>query len=252
MKQIIPPTDCPACGSHLELVNEQLFCRNPKCPAQWDKKLEGFTSTLKIKGFGPSTINKLQIQDYSEIYQLTVEDIQSRLGSEKLATKLVAEIEKSKSSKLQELIPAFSIPLIGRSAAAKLCSVVSDVEEINESTCSQAGLGPKATENILNWLEMDYYPNQYRDNLPFKWKNKIVEKKEVTGVVCITGKLKSYPTKAHAQKVLESKGFVVKSSLTKDCTHLINESGIESAKTQTARDRGVIIINNIVKFLGEY
>ena len=251
MKQIIPPTVCPACGSNLELVNEQLFCRNPKCPAQWDKKLEGFTSTLKIKGFGPSTINKLQIQDYSEIYQLTVEDIQSRLGSEKIATKLIAELEKSKSSKLQELIPAFSIPLIGRSAAAKLCSVVSDVEEINESTCRQAGLGPKATENILNWLEMDYYPNQYRDNLPFKWKNKIVEKKEVTGVVCITGKLKSYPTKAHAQKVLESKGFVVKSSLTKDCNYLVNESGIESAKTQTARDRGVIIINNIVKFLGE-
>ena len=251
MKQIIPPTVCPACGSNLELVNEQFFCRNNQCPAQWDKKVEGFTSTLKIKGFGPSTINKLQIQDYSEIYQLTVEDIQSRLGSEKIATKLVAEIEKSKSSKLQELIPAFSIPLIGRTAAAKLCSVVSDVEEINESTCSKAGLGPKATENILNWLQMDYYPNQYRDNLPFNWKNKIVEKKEVTGVVCITGKLKSYPTKAHAQKVLESKGFVVKSSLTKDCNYLVNESGIESAKTQTARDRGVIIINNIVKFLGE-
>jgi len=251
VKQIIPPTVCPACGSNLELVNEQFFCRNNQCPAQWDKKVEGFTSTLKIKGFGPSTINKLQIQDYSEIYQLTVEDIQSRLGSEKIATKLVAEIEKSKSSKLQELIPAFSIPLIGRSAAAKLCSVVSDVEEINESTCSKAGLGPKATESILNWLQMDYYPNQYRDNLPFDWKNKIVEKKEVTGVVCITGKLKSYPTKAHAQKVLESKGFVVKSSLTKDCNYLVNESGIESAKTQTARDRGVIIINNIVKFLGE-
>ncbi len=251
MKQIIPPTVCPACGSNLELVNEQFFCRNNQCPAQWDKKVEGFTSTLKIKGFGPSTINKLQIQDYSEIYQLTVEDIQSRLGSEKIATKLVAEIEKSKSSKLQELIPAFSIPLIGRTAAAKLCSVVSDVEEINESTCSKAGLGPKATESILNWLQMDYYPNQYRDNLPFNWKNKIVEKKEVTGVVCITGKLKSYPTKAHAQKVLESKGFVVKSSLTKDCNYLVNESGIESAKTQTARDRGVIIINNIVKFLGE-
>jgi NAD-dependent DNA ligase len=251
VKQIIPPTDCPTCGSCLELVNDQLFCRNTSCSAQWDKKLEGFTSTLKIKGFGPSTINKLQIQDYSEIYQLTVEDIQSRLGSEKIATKLVAEIEKSKSSKLQELIPAFSIPLIGRTAAAKLCSVVSDVEEINESTCSKAGLGPKATESILNWLQMDYYPNQYRDNLPFNWKNKIVEKKEVTGVVCITGKLKSYPTKAHAQKVLESKGFVVKSSLTKDCNYLVNESGIESAKTQTARDRGVIIINNIVKFLGE-
>ena len=61
----------------------------------------------------------------------------------KLLQSWLQRLEKSKSSKLQELIPAFSIPLIGRSAAAKLCSVVSDVEEINESTCSQAGLGPK-------------------------------------------------------------------------------------------------------------
>ena len=102
-----------------------------------------------------------------------------------------------------------------------------------------------------NLLETEYYPESYKDNLPFKWKNKIIEKKEVIGVVCITGKLKSYPTKAHAQKVLESKGFVVKSSLTKDCTHLINESGIESTKTQTARDRGVTIVTNIKHLIEE-
>ena len=72
--------------------------------------------------------------------------------------------------------------------------------------------------------------------LPFKWENKISKKKEVNGVVSNIGKLKSYSTKAHAEKVLNQYGFVVKSSLTKDCTYLINESGIESAKTQTARD----------------
>ena len=54
-----------------------------------------------------------------------------------------------------------------------------------------------------------------------------------------------------AEKVLNQYGFVVKSSLTKDCTHLINESGIESAKTQTARDRGVIIITNVKQLLEE-
>ena len=63
--------------------------------------------------------------------------------------------------------------------------------------------------------------------------------------------MKTYPNKAHAQQVLENYGFVVKSSLTKDCTHLINESGIESAKTQTARERGVKIITNIKLLIGE-
>jgi hypothetical protein len=51
--------------------------------------------------------------------------------------------------------------------------------------------------------------------------------------------------------VLEKYGFVVKSSLTKECTHLINESGIESAKTKTARDRGVVIITNLKKLIEE-
>ena len=80
MRQIVPPTNCPACNSELELVNDQLFCRNPQCPAQWDKKVEHFASTLKIKGLGPATLNKLQIQDYQELYTLTVDEIQVRLG----------------------------------------------------------------------------------------------------------------------------------------------------------------------------
>lgn len=251
MKQIIPPTNCPCCDSILVYRNDQLFCENINCSAQWDKKVEHFASTLKIKGLGPATLNKLQIEDYSELYELTVSDIQDRLGSQKLAEKLFLEIEKSKESKLVDLIPAFSIPLIGRSASQKLCDRISHIEDISEKSCTEAGIGPKASANLIDWLETEYFPNQYKTTLPFKWNNKISKRKEVIGVVCITGKLKSYSTKAHATKVLNQYGFEVKSSLTKDCTHLINESGIESAKTQTARDRGVIIINNIKHLIEE-
>lgn len=251
MTTITPPTNCPCCDSILELVNEQLFCRNTKCPAQWSKKLESFSSTLKIKGLGPSTISKLGVESLPELYELTVSDIQDKIHSEKLAEKLYDELQKSKSSKLVDILPAFSIPLIGRSASQKLCDTISHIEDISENSCTEAGIGPKASANLVNFMETEFYPNRYIDTLPFNWNNKISKKKEVTGVVCISGKLKSYPTKAHATKVLESYGFVVKSSLTKECTHLINESGIESAKTQTARDRGVLIITNIKHLLEE-
>ena len=251
MTTITPPTNCPCCDSILELVNEQLFCRNTKCPAQWSKKLESFSSSLKIKGLGPSTISKLGVESLPELYELTVSDIQDRIKSEKLAEKLFDELQKSKSSKLVDILPAFSIPLIGRSASQKLCDTISNIEDISENSCTEAGIGPKASANLVNFMETEFYPNRYKDTLPFNWNNKINKKKEVTGVVCISGKLKSYPTKAHATKVLEQYGFVVKSSLTKVCTHLINESGIESAKTETARDRGVIIISNIKHLIGE-
>jgi len=251
MRDILPPTNCPACNSELVYRNDQLFCEHSDCSAQWDKKVQHFASTLKIKGLGPATLDKLQIQEYEELYNLTVSQIQERLGSQRLAEKLFVEIEKSKQSKLVDIIPAFSVPLIGRSASQKLCESISDIEDISEKSCTEAGIGPKASANLLHWMASEYYPYQYRTNLPFTWKNKVIKKKEVIGVVCISGKLKSYPTKAFATKVLEQHGFAVKSSLTKECTHLINESGIESAKTQTARDRGVIIISNIKHLIEE-
>jgi NAD-dependent DNA ligase len=70
------------------------------------------------------------------------------------------------------------------------------------------------------------------------------------GTVCISGRLSSYKTKAAAANELERTGYIVKSSLTKDVTILVNESGIESAKTQAARERGVKIITNLKEIIG--
>ena len=251
MQQIFAPTTCPSCDSSLEFVNDILYCYNKMCPAQWGKKLEHFGSLLKIEGFGPATIRKLEVDDYPELYELSTEDISSKLGSEKLASKLYDEIEKSKSVDLQTLLPAFSIPLFGRSASQKLCDKISHIEDIDEASCTEAGIGPKATANLLNWLDTEFYANGYDALLPFSFKTKKVEKRETVGTVCISGRLSSYPTKAAATEVLEQHGYAVKSSLTKDCTHLINESGIESTKTQTARDRGVTIVTNIKHLIEE-
>ena len=72
-----------------------------------------------------------------------------------------------------------------------------------------------------------------------------------TGVVCISGKLKSFKTKAQATEALEQHGYTVKSSVTKDVTILVNESGVESQKTTKARESGVTIVENLLDFLGE-
>ena len=68
-------------------------------------------------------------------------------------------------------------------------------------------------------------------------------------VVCITGKLSSYKTKAEATTVLNELGYEVKSTVTKDVTILVNESGIESAKVKKARASGVTIITNLSDLL---
>ena len=245
MKQIIPPSNCPACMQDLVWEKDQLFCHNATCSGKTTKKIEHFAKTLKIKGLGPRTVQKLQIVDLYDLYELPLEIMIEALQSEKLAVKLSREIENSKSVDLVELLPAFSIKLIGNTASRKICSIVSHINDINEDTCKEAGLGPTATENLLDWL-FEEFTNGY-DRLPFSWKQKelLVPKTATKGVVCITGKLKSYKTKAAATQYLETMGYLVKSSLTKDVTILVNESGIESAKTQAARDKGVIIITNL-------
>jgi NAD-dependent DNA ligase len=252
MQEIIIPTHCPACNTVLEIVNDQLFCRNTSCPAKSSKKVEHFAKTLKIKGLGKATIEKLDLQDYHDIYSFDENELVELLGSERLGTKLFAEIENSKSADLTTLLPAFSIPLIGRSASNKLTKKVSNISEITYAKATECGLGPKAASNLVDWLVNEFHSNQYYE-LPFSFQCEIPEVDYVPlkGVVCITGKLKSYPTKAAAEKVLHKYGFETKASLTKNVTILLNESGIESAKTNKAQEMGVKIYNNIKQLIEE-
>ena len=246
---IIQPVNCPSCDSILELSNDQLYCRNSECGATKSKQVEHFASTLKIKGLGPSTISKLHLTSVLDIYTLTLEDIIEGLGSEKLAVKLFEEIELSKTRSLNSVLPAFGIPLIGKTATDKLSKVCTSIFDIDSTTCKQAGLGEKATANLLHFMEN----NQIVLELPFdyEFKKEAVATTGTRGIVCISGKLNSYSTKQEAQVELEKLGFVVKGTITKDVTILVNESGRETSKTQKARESGITIVTDLRKFIGD-
>jgi DNA ligase (NAD+) len=247
MQEILPPKVCPACDTLLVWENDQLFCNNTRCSGKTSKKIKHFATTLKIKGLGPRTIDKLEITSIFDLYQLPLEMMIVALNSEKLAVKLFREINSSKTADLVDLLPAFSIKLIGNTASQKVCEQVESLLQLNEEVCKQAGLGPKATDNLLDWFYEEFTDGY--DRLPFSWDTKVKKTDKGKGVVCISGKLKSYSTKAAAKKVLETKGYQVKSSLTKDVTILINESGIESAKTKAAHKKGITIITNLKEII---
>lgn len=248
LREIVPPTDCPSCGSILEWINQLLYCKNTECGAQSQKKVEHFAKTIKIKGLGPAAIEKLGFMSPSDIYYMDEETLIETLGSEKVGAKLYVEIENSKSAPLELLLPAFGIPLIGNTATKKLSETVKEIHEINADTCKRAGLGPKASENLLSWIQYD--GPFYFEVMPHTWtfsKKSIAQ--ATKGVVCISGKLKSFKTKADATETLSSLGYVVKSSLTKDVTILVNESGVESSKTKQARESGITIVTDLNSFL---
>lgn len=245
MTTILPPTNCPSCDSVLEWVNNVIYCRNHNCGARIDKKVEHFAKTLKIKGLGPAAIAKLGLSELSEIYYMDETQIADALSSEKLGSKLFMEIENSRNAPLELVLPAFGIPLIGNTATKKLSTTIDCLFKLNTETCKSAGLGPKATESLMNWygtFDSALYPFDFC----FSNTESVILNK---GVVCISGKLKSFKTKAEATKALNDAGYEVKSSLTKQVTILLNESEIESSKTKQARDSGVQISTNINELL---
>jgi DNA ligase (NAD+) len=241
------PKNCPCCGYTLELIKDQLFCTNTACSAQLNKRIEHFTKSLGIKGFGPRTVEKLNLGDITEIFYLDRDNLIEALDSEKVADKLLSEIERAKSSDLATVLSSFSIPLIGNTASLKLAKVVSDIDEITIEKCKEAGLGDKATENLMTWLNTEY--SELKEFLPFKFQPITINTEGPT--ICITGKLSSYKNKADATKILTERGFRVVESVTKTLKYLVDETDKGSAKRKKAEEYGVTIINNLNTFLKE-
>lgn len=245
------PTNCPCCDYPLELVNDQLFCRNTACGAQMGKRLEHFAKTLSIKGLGPSTVAKLGLSEITELYYLDRDDLIARLGSTTIADKLLDQINLSRSADLATVLAAFSIPLFGNTAATKLCQVVKSVDDITAETCKQAGLGPKVTDNLLNWLETDF--KEMREFLPFSFQ--VIQTRPVASAngksICITGKLASFKTKAEATAALTAAGYKVTDSVTKTTDYLVDEDNKGSTKRTKAESLGITIIPNLSQFLKE-
>ena len=171
------------------------------------------------------------------------------LNSEKLGNKLLKEIENSTKAPANLLLPAFSIPLVGRTAAGKLSAVCRSMYDITAESCKRAGLGPITTDNLMAWLETDFL--DIADYLPHNMLFEQKSESSTVGVICLSGGLSSYKTKAEATAELESLGYEVKSSVTNDVTILVNETGVETAKTLKALDKGIQIVTNLKDYIGE-
>jgi len=204
---------------------------------------------MNIKGMGAKTIEKLGLADITELYYLELEEVSDLLGSVKTAEKLLSEIDKSRSAPLHQVLASFSIPLVGNTASAKISHIVNNIDEINLETCKQAGLGDKVTQNLLGWLELDF--KEIREFLPFSFRSEMPATNTTGPVVCVTGKLSSYKTKAEAYKQLTDHGFRISETVTKTTDYLVDEEDKGSTKRKKAESLGIKIITNLDTFIKE-
>ncbi len=249
-KKIEIPSNCPSCSFPLQMINMQLFCKNTACDARASKQIEHFCKIMGIKGMGEKTIEKLGIQDITELYSFSCQELVEVLDSQKLADKLYAEIQKTVPANLNLVLAAFGIPLIGNTAANKICSVVSSIDEITPETCKLAGLGEKATHNLVTFLKGDFL--EIREYLPFTFNCTSSVSTVSSGKnICITGKLNSFNKKADAYAELIKLGFNVVESVTKTTDFLVDEEGKSSTKRVKAESLEIPIISDLLNFLKE-
>lgn len=257
--QIVIPTECPSCGSPLENVNGQLFCRNKTaCPAQSSKLVENFCKKMKIKGFGSATIAKLELNTISGLYNLSEQRLNDVLG-EKVGSKLFAEIQNTVSSEFSAVLGSLGIKLIGKVAAEKLATKINSFKEITPQACKDAGLGEKATESLMEWLEspegidtVDALDNFIKFSAVSQSAKPTQEHKID---VCITGKLNDFTSRQKAAEYLSTFGIAVKASVTKTVNYLICEDetkkGSSSYKKALANGLPIVTIKELTNLIGE-
>lgn len=235
------PSKCPSCGSSLELINAQLFCRNRVlCPAQNSKIIENFCSKLKLKGFGPQTIAKLELTRVSQLFHLPTETLVSVLG-EKTGTKLAAELNEKLRGEVDfaSLLSSLGIPLLGDVAAKKLALQFNSFEDLKAD--GAVGESIRAWRTSPTGIDVQSLP----------WKFAKASENSVNGVVndlgisvCITGSLKDFKNRTDASEYLTSLGLTVKKSVTKDVKYLIceDESKRSSSSYLKAVNNGVTVV----------
>lgn len=239
---ILIPTHCPSCGSEIERINDQLFCRNPTCGDKLAKVVRGYAAKTKIKGLGDKTIEKLGLTSIQSIYDLTEEVILDIIGKA-LGVKLVREIEKAKNLDLGIFLSACSINLIGSTAGRKVATLTNNPEEINKELCKKAGLGEKATTSLTDWLSTAYV----NMDLPIQFNEVVQEKKiEATMKVCITGRLNGY-TKASATELLNTYNVQVVTTVNQADVLLLNErKGSAKEKQAEKLNKSILTMDELL------
>ena len=172
---------CPVCNTVLDYDDKDgvwpprtMTCTNSKCPS---RTLQSVVNAVKrdnldIDGLGPSVVEALGdsglVSSIADLYRLdeaTLAALQtgtSSIGSPVLlgsvrASKIVEQIEKSKSLPFSRLLSSLGIPQIGRRASRKIAEHFGTIDNLlaasTEKLSQVPTLGAKRAEILHNGLQ---------------------------------------------------------------------------------------------------
>ena len=159
------PANCPVCGTQVVKPESEAMhrCPNTSCPVQFFELLKHFVSkgAMDIDGLGEQWCNILiensLVKDVADLYRLDKEELLKldRMG-DKLATKIMTNVEVSKQRPLHRVLFALGIIHVGSEIAELLPQRYASINEMAEATPEELteipGIGPKIAESVADYF----------------------------------------------------------------------------------------------------
>ena len=257
-EEIKPPTECPACGSHIILDGAHYFCENTlSCKPQMVKSIVHYAcrEAMNIAGFSERTaeqlFEKLNIKSISDLYKLKEEELidLEKFGPKK-AQNLLKAIENSKECELHAFIYALGIPNVGVKTAKDLVSRFKSIEGLKNATfeelVSVPDVGDIVAQDVMSFFKEEKVLETI-DELLALGVNPKFEEVEVTEnpfmgkTVVATGSLQNY-SRSEIKEKLESLGAKVAGSVSKKTDYVIAGEAAGSKLTK-AQELGVKVLS---------
>lgn len=257
------PEECPACGSELVRLEEEvaLRCINPNCPAQLKEGLIHFVSrnAMNIDGLGEKVIVQLfqadLVKTIADIYRLERTELLKldRMG-EKSVTNLLEAIEASKGNSLEKLLFGLGIRFVGAKAAKTLAMEFETMEKLQQATYDDLvainEIGEKMADSIVQYFQeqqvMDLLEELRSLGVNMSYLGVKPAETAQTSVfsgktVVLTGKMEIY-TRTEAKQFIEDLGGNVTGSVSKKTDLVI--AGVDAgSKLAKAEKLGVEVWN---------
>lgn len=246
------PSRCPVCGGPVESSESgiKLQCMNDwSCPAQTEARIEHYCKAMEIEGLGSEWVHimveKGLLKTPVDLYRLKREQLLTleRMG-EKLASKILGNIQKQKRPRLAQFIQALGIPEVGEAMARDLAGHFGSVQKLMEAGEEELrklhGVGERVAHSIRRYFEKNR--GLVRDLLEAGVAPEVpVQAGPLSGqVVVFTGGLSSL-TRDEAKELVERLGGKISDSVSRNTT-LVVAGEAAGSKLDKARKLGIKVI----------
>lgn len=271
---IVPPADCPSCGSELEIrgTGEERWCLNLQCPAQVTRRLMHWASrpAADMEGVGNVWIEKLAddgvLQTRADFYRLSAEQLigYERMG-EVSARNTVAAIERSKGLGLRRALIGLAIPMASDGIAKRLCLTGFErIEQITAATEQQLvaiqDIGPRVAESLVSFFARPEVVTELAALRELGVRLDVLDEDRPVDVaaaadsplkgatVVVTGAFTHGVTGARISRpdltrLVEQAGASASSSVSSTTDYLLAGANVGAAKTDKAAKLGVEVVD---------